>query len=287
MILLTVAAVLAALPAAQAKQARELEQQAHDLQAEGKFLEAQQPLQQAIALWEKAGPADRIEVLNDRVNLAAAYRRHGEPAKAVPLLEPTVKELQRLEHPDAPPMLRAALNNLATSYMYLERPADARHTWERCLALAGEGKPDAERARVLDNLAALELGEGDLDAADRYARKGYAEWIALRGKEDVDVAISTSTLGTIAMRRKKFDEARKLLHEALRVQEKLQGKDHPEVGAVLNLIGELELTTGHREAARTALERSYAIAKRSLTEDSSQFQEAKAGLEKLGLTPKP
>ena len=67
--------------------ARDIERQASIAQREGRFADAERLLGEAIAIWTRLRGPDDVEVLNDQMNLAVAYRRWGEAARAVPLLE--------------------------------------------------------------------------------------------------------------------------------------------------------------------------------------------------------
>jgi tetratricopeptide (TPR) repeat protein len=162
------------MPPAETERARSFERQASELQRSGRYLDAEKPLLAAIALWTKYRGADDIEVLNDTMNLAVAYRRHGDAARAVPLLERTSQGLAACKDADAPALRRRAMNNLAVAYQHTGRLAEARRTWESLLGLLGSA-PSEERARVLDNLASLLREVGDLSRAEAYARRGYED----------------------------------------------------------------------------------------------------------------
>jgi tetratricopeptide (TPR) repeat protein len=262
----------------QLKEATQLSDHGKELQDQGKFAESKTVLLQAVErLKQLSGAARDEELQRAQNNLATAYRRLGEPKKAVELLEALVKPKDPANAKDRV-SLRVLLNNLAAAYRFAGQAPEARRALEMCVSLAPE-PPDEDAAIALDNLAALLIGEGDLDAAEKYARRGNAAWSALRGKEDIDYAISLATLGSIAAGRAKADEARRLYGESLRLQEKLRGPWHPDLGGLLNLIGLFEFEAGHPDAARKALLRSLEISRRaSLREDHPQVEEAKLGL---------
>jgi tetratricopeptide (TPR) repeat protein len=267
----------------QVAEARRLEKEGNELQRAGKYAEAERPLQAAIDLWTKARGPDDVEVLNDSMNLAVARRRKGDFAGAVALLQKVSEGLARCKDKDAPQLRRRAANNLAAAYKYSGQPKKALAAWE---GLLKEIPADAaeERATVLDNLATLLLDDlKDVAGAERYARQGYAAWRALRGEgDDPDVAISETTLGTIALRKGDRKEARRLLEDAVRVLEASGGADSPNVAAALNLLSDVEEVEGRRDAARADLERSLAIA-RKLNLDSKHYLvvDAKQRLQRL------
>lgn len=243
-------------------------------------MDAEKPLLEAIALWTRYRGADDIEVLNDTMNLAVAYRRYGDAERAVPLLERASRGLAACKDPDAPALRRKAMNNLATAYQHAGRPPEARKTWEALVELMGD-TPSEERARVFDNLASLLRDLGDLSRAEVYARRGHEDWLKLRGEEDVDTAVSLALLGALETSKGSFKEARRHLEASLRITEKLRGREHPEVGAVLNLLAVLEVRTGNPGAARADYERSLAISRPLLDAKHHQITEALEGLQAL------
>ncbi|WP_223636665.1 tetratricopeptide repeat protein [Corallococcus sp. EGB] len=276
---------LAAMPPGDVARARELETQAHDSQAAGRYVEAEKPLQEAIELWARHYGPEHIEVLNDEINLGVSYRRRGDAARAIPLLEHAADGLQRSSDPDAPQLHRQALNNLAMAYRASGRLEEARATLEKCLAVLEQGDATPERARVLDNLANVLLDgpTPHLDEAARYSRRAFEEWKSLRGEEDADVATSMTTVGTILMRQGDLPGARPLLVRALALTQMIRGEEHPETGAVFCLLGELEQRSGNRGAAREHYEAALAIARKTFEHDSHpQVQDALNGLASLG-----
>lgn len=275
---LSFAVVAAIVFAASPVDAEALMEEGSQLLAAGRFAEAQKPLTAAVAAWKALGPNYEADFARAQNNLATAFRRQGQFERAIALLEEVVKaaEVAKVERV---PRLRVSLNNLATAYMYAKRPAEARSSWERAIALAPKGAPDEELARELDNLATLVLdGGGDLSEADALLRRSTMAWLALRGKDDLDYGISLSVLGTVQMRREQYPAARKTLGQALKVQAKTLGPEHPDVGALLNLLGELEVRDGHPAVARPYFVRSLAIAKKSLEPNHPQRLEAEDGL---------
>jgi hypothetical protein len=73
--------------------------------------------------------------------------------------------------------------------------------------------------------------------------------------------VSLAVLGALETSKGRYQEARSHLEQSLRITEKLRGREHPEVGGVLNLLAVLEVKTGHPAAARADHERSLAISR--------------------------
>ncbi|HYV45151.1 MAG TPA: tetratricopeptide repeat protein [Myxococcaceae bacterium] len=262
---------------------RKLEKEGNELLRAGHYADAEKSFQAAVDLWTKYRGPDDVEVLDDSMTLAVVRRRRGDFEGAVVLLQKVFEGLSRCKDPDAPQLRRRATNDLAASYKYAGQPKKAQVAWEGLLKILPADAAE-ERAVVLDNLAILLLDDlKDLAGAEKYAKQGYAAWRALRGEgDDPDVAISETTLGTIALRKGDRKEARRLLADAVRVLEASGGADSPNVAAALNLLSDVEEVEGHRDAARADLERSLAIS-RKLNLDSKHYLvvDAKQRLQRL------
>lgn len=262
-----------------ANKARDLEQRASLAQREGRYADADAPLLEAIAIWKRIGGPEHVDVLNDEMNLAVAWRRRGDFARSVPVLERVVVRLAASADPDARGLVLQAKNNLATAYRSAGRRDRAREMWEECLRAhdASLGaRPDAERARVLDNLSQVVAELGDAPAAERLARRGLAEWTALRGDDDVDTAKSKGSVAAALLMQHRLDEAEPLLMAALRTMEaKSHGLD---VASLLTLVGKLRFERGDRTAARAAFARALEITKGFYSDDHVQVRELRRSL---------
>jgi tetratricopeptide (TPR) repeat protein len=275
-------AVLLATPSPEIARARSLEETAFDLQRAGKYVEAEKPLEEAIAIWKKLRGPEDIEVLNDEINLAASYRRRGDAMLAVDLLERVIKTLDasRAEL-KLVNLRRSALNNLAVAYLDAGRYDAARRTLGSLLEGA-KGPPSDERARVLDNLANVEMELRQYERAEKHARLALADWRAMLGEEARDVAISMSVVGTATMLCGRLEEARPLLEGAVAMAERQFGRDHPTVGSLSNLMGKLDRETGHFDSAEAHYRRALALALKSgFTKDHPIAGDAQLGLRLL------
>jgi tetratricopeptide (TPR) repeat protein len=277
-----VLALLAVAPDKGAIAARGLEKRAAQLQREGQYREAEQPLLEAVKFWTKRAGAQSVDVASDEMSLAVSYRRRGDALLAVPMLERVAATLKEATAADAPELYRSALNNLGAAYYSAGRSKDARKAWEDCLALAGEGAATEERARILDNLANALLDEGLLAEAEPYSRKGLAAWQELKQGDDVDVGISMSVLGAILQRRNRLPQARPLLEGSLAMLQRVLGDDHPEVGAALNLLAALDVAEGRLEVARVGYTRAITLSRKAgLAETHANLKDAVTGLKKI------
>lgn len=236
---------------------QELLDQSAALQRAGKYKEAQAPLLEVLAQVKDPSSPVRRDAQN---NLGTAYRRNGEAAQAVAVLEPLLAVISGSAKADREEK-RIVMNNLAMAYLHAGRAADAQRLWERALALVPKTGDDEEAARALDNLAGLHLAANDPARAAPYATRAAAVWLRLHGKDSLDYGVSQSVLGTVAMRQGRFDAGRGHLQTALAIHIKVNGEAHPDCTPLYNLLGELEFLAGRFPQAREALTRSMQISK--------------------------
>jgi tetratricopeptide (TPR) repeat protein len=250
--------------------ARDLERRASLAQREGRFADADAPLLEAIAIWTALNGDDDIEVLNCRMNLGVAYRRRGDFEKAVALLEDVIAGLSRSTDVDAPGLLLMGRNNLATALRFAGRLDRAREMWTECLHAHGDRRTE-ERARVLDNLAMVHRDLGDYARSEELARRGLADWRAMRGDDDRDTATAMAAVGAAVMDQGRLDEAATILDEALRVAE--SASHELDVASALTLVGFTAYRRGDRTKARTSFERALTLTRRYRNDDHPEVRE--------------
>jgi tetratricopeptide (TPR) repeat protein len=263
--------------------ARELEGRASKAQREGRYADADAPLEEPIAIWTRLRGPDDVEVLNDQMNLAVAYRCHGEAARGIPLLERVVALLPRSPDPDVPALTITARNDLATAYRSAGHLSRARQVWETCLAAMDSvhgSAPHPERGRVLENLAVVLRDLRDFQASESYARRGLSEWRALRGENDLDTAASKSALGAALLEQGKLDEAQLVLDDAMRT---IESTGHElAVATTLTLVGALAARRGDRERARDSFRRALALTRKFYPDTHPEVVELLRSLAVLG-----
>lgn len=246
----------------------------------GDFEQSKTLLEQAAREYRSAGPDFEYEALASENDLATSYRRHGEAALAVSLLQRVATALPKAKAlpEDRLVLQRVALNNLGAALLDSGQYAEAHRTWDTLFALTKRLPIDEETARALDNQANLYLIEEKLPQAEKYFRQGNAAWLELRGKDSLDYAISRTGLGTVLSRSKRLREARVMITEALAVTERVLGATHPNVGGVLNLLADVEIDSGQYDAAEKLLKRSLAISEPKLAPNHSQIVTARNSL---------
>jgi tetratricopeptide (TPR) repeat protein len=140
--------------------------------------------------------------------------------------------------------------------------------------------PNAERARVLDNLSVVVRECGDAKAAEAYARRGLSDWTSLRGRADPDTATAMGGLAAALLEQGRLDEAAPLLDEARRF---FATHDHRlALGSVLTLVGSLALRRGDRDAARAAFTEALVATQEVLPEHHPEVRALQASLRAIG-----
>jgi tetratricopeptide (TPR) repeat protein len=148
----------------------------------GRYANAQQPLERALALREKLLGPEHPDVAQSLNNLAVLYHAQGQYAKAEPLYQRALAIREQALGPAHPDTARS-LNDLAALYHDMGAYGQAEPLYQRALAIREQalGPAHPDTARSLNNLAVL---YGDMGAY------GKAEPLLQRA-----LAISEKTLG--------------------------------------------------------------------------------------------
>src|SRR5262249_30944559 len=79
------------------------------------------------------------------------------------------------------------------------------------------------------------------------------------GPDDPRVALALGNLGTVALDRHQYDQAARQCERGVAIDEKVLGRDHPDLAFVLGCLGEARLGAGDARAAVEALERAASL----------------------------
>ena len=197
----------------------------------GLFTEAEENFSKDLEIRQQAHGPDSLEVSRCLNNMAALYQAWGGEhlAKARPLIERALEIRQETQHRleaqgakakdvrRVSMMVLASRNNLATQHLMEERFHEAKGEYEVVLtALEGAGNSKVaahRRAGVLRNLALVELGLEDGEAAEARAREAldiyrqdFLHW---------RIADAESVLGACLASQERLDEARFFLEASL------------------------------------------------------------------------
>jgi serine/threonine-protein kinase len=131
--------------------------------------------------------------------------------------------------------------------------ADALEIFRKAL---GADSPELVRAQI--GLALVLRARGLYPDADSLLRMSL-EVARTLPETELDIPIALSFLGKLRMRDGDFDEAERLLSEALTLRLSLLGREHPAVANALDALGELQLARGDAGSAETYFSEALAI----------------------------
>ena len=143
-----------------------------------------------------------------------------------------------------------ALNNLGITYVRSGKYSEAQPLLEQALAAEerSSDRQDFFYATILNNVAELRLGQGDLDDAFRLCDEGLQLREQIGNPEKL--GRSYITMATVLARRGQNGEAEKFFAKALGNREAVFGAEHPELLLALRRYSEwLALQGRHDQAA--------------------------------------
>ncbi|MET0984085.1 MAG: toll/interleukin-1 receptor domain-containing protein [Steroidobacteraceae bacterium] len=251
---------------------------AEALSGQGRFVEAEQALRQALALQKKAYSGLHPDIANTTENLALAIFDRGDLKTALPLMEKAVAMQRKLHAGQAHPDLAEALNNL----MFMVHASGDYDRAEYLLSqsiqmktkLLGDKHP--EIANGLNNLASMAQDRGEYARAESLYFRALTMQEELLGRVHPDVAQTLSNLATLLYDKGNADGALRHATEALEILRKLFPGDHPTVAATLDQIGYWLLLKKDLSGAREKLESALAMRLRLFGENHVQVAASRA-----------
>jgi CHAT domain-containing protein len=246
-------------------EARRLNSRCLEFYNAGKFDEALEPCQLALAIREKAVGSEQSDLATSLNNLGLLYDSKGEYAKAEPLYERALAIYEKVfggEHP----LVATALNNLATLYRAKGEYTKAESLYQRALAIVekASGSEHPNVATFLNNLAELYRTKGEYAKAEPLLQRALSINEKALGREHPNVATSLYYLARIYRAKGEYTKAESLSQRALSIDEKALGSKHPEVAADLNNLAELYYTKREYAKAEPLYERALAIVEKAL-----------------------
>jgi CHAT domain-containing protein/tetratricopeptide (TPR) repeat protein len=235
-------------------------QQAKELREAGRYVEATEIAQRAVALAEgQFGPedpkvADALELLGE------LYYAQNRYADAEPPMQRALAISEMAFGPDHP-SVGAALKDLSALYFQQRRYDEAEPRIERALAIAekalGPENPDVDV--YVNLLAAVYEGQTRYAKAEPVYKRALAIAEKARGPEHPLVALYLSNLGRLYGEERRVAEAEPLLNRALAMQEKAHGADHPAVASALDNLALLYSVNGPLAEAEPLFKRALSI----------------------------
>ena len=240
----------------------------------GRYREAGEYLQTALALRRKLTDIAPTEVAESLVSLASCMRNTNKYEDAERLYREALV-LRRSELGDDHLDVATTMMYLA---MVLERRADydrAEHLYRRALDLARRLVGDNHRitTRCLNGLANLHVSLGEFDKAERIYRRNLETNERLYESNHPFTLTARSNLAELLIRRGEFAEAEALSRELLDSRIQIFGAEHPDVAATLHTIGCALAGRQRLDSAKTHLRRALEMRRRLLGDMHTEVAE--------------
>jgi serine/threonine protein kinase/Tfp pilus assembly protein PilF len=237
--------------------------------AMGDYDHALGEFQEALALHEKQGLPEGVEIADTLNNLGNVLDDKGDQDKALAMLQRALAIRQKVLGPDHPDVAHT-LNNLGVVYHNKGDDTHAFEYYQRALAIEEKslGPEDPSVAGSLTNLGGLLADRGERDKALEYHRRALVIWEKTLGPDHPNTGITVNNIGEELRHRQRWDEALAQYARAEAIFTKAVGPDHPAVAMVLSNVGQARLGKREFRPAQVALERVFAICDKKTCEPS-------------------
>ncbi|MEM7281305.1 MAG: serine/threonine-protein kinase, partial [Pseudomonadota bacterium] len=207
------------------------------------------------ALTEANTTAELIEI---REVLANLYWARGPVEKAETMQRQVLKDHLELHGPTHPETLNAQAF-LAGVLLRLGKFEEARRNAEYLVSIgsAGEDANPSSIIQALSLLSSIHLQDGDVDAAEIYAREAYERNLSLHGADHIITRGSELSIASILRRQGRYDEAAMLLEDLQKYAYDHWGPEHKGYFRTLQMRGRLEKDRGDLTAAGDYFSRTY------------------------------
>jgi len=221
-------------------EAKRLNDKCINFREEGKYDEALEPCQRALAIREKVLGGENTDVAQSLNNLAGLYYLVGDYRKAEPLYKRALVIREKAlgsEHPK----VATVLSNLALLYQDKGDYAKAEPLYQRALAISEKALDEKplDVATLLNNLASMYSAKGDYAKAEPLFQRALAIREKSLGSEHPDVGESLNNLAELHHSKSDYTKAEPLYRRALLIVEKALGGGHPNVATSLSNLASL------------------------------------------------
>ena len=216
----------------------------------GRFIEAEQMFQRALAGQEKVFGPDHKSTLQVVNNLGISYKAQGKYAEAERMYQRALEGKEKALGSNHISTLQA-VHNLGALYLDLGKHAEAEHMYQR--ALAGKEKvldPNhISTLRTVNGLGVLYLNQGRHAEAEHMYQRALAGQQKALGPDHTSALRTASNLGTLYKHQGKYIEAKQMYQQALAGKERILGPDHTSTLQTIHNFGVLYENQGkHAEA---------------------------------------
>jgi tetratricopeptide (TPR) repeat protein/tRNA A-37 threonylcarbamoyl transferase component Bud32 len=231
--------------------------------AQGKYGDALEAEQKALALRERLVPANPQLVQTSLNGLAAVEMRMGDATAALATQRRALSLVETLYGKDHPEDA-VILNNMAGSLSLLGKYDEALAVNQRVLEIRektlGPNHPDVclSVGAVGQSLNLLKRNE----EAEGYLRRALDLCSKAFGDADPRLALTLNHLGAVLYDQKKYSEALPLYERSLAIREKSLGPEHPDLVFALDEIGNTLVAQHKQKQAVPYFERALHLCDR-------------------------
>jgi tetratricopeptide (TPR) repeat protein len=248
----------------------------------GLYPEAQRHLERALALQQKALPADHRDRLHTLNNLAEVYWYQGKYDAAAPLFTAALAGRRRVLGENDRETLSTTTNVAALQWAQ-GNYADAEALYIKALdamrRVLGPQHPDT--LLTMNNLALLYTQQGKLAQGQPLYTTALDGRTKVLGADHPDTLSTMSNLASLYARQGKYDQAEPLFTKATDAMRRVLGEDHPETLRSANNLGFVYLSSQKVAAAEQLYAKTLDTQRRVLGND---HPDTVATMGNLGLT---
>jgi tetratricopeptide (TPR) repeat protein len=201
--------------------------------------------------------AQQEDAWKEKTSAAGRAMVEGRSAESLRLYEEALQLAEEFGPED--PRLPRSLNNLANVYMVRGRRDEALRLYQRALRILEKqaGRESLDVAGTLESMAALHVLRAEVVSGflPRYPQLTKDAVVRLGS----DRPSQLDPMNTLTYAAVEADEAKSLLERALKIREKLQGKNHLGLIRSLEYLGKVYRIQNQPKRAETALRRALAL----------------------------
>ncbi|MGO9813306.1 MAG: tetratricopeptide repeat protein [Isosphaeraceae bacterium] len=244
------------------------EQEAAQLEEQGKFAEAERVVLEALETYRAVVGPESVEVARawHRIGRCRSARNDAGGAKEA---NERALMIRRKVLPGTHPDLGRSLNNLGLAEGSLGNKRRARELLEEAVRLWWSS---LESSSPLTAMGLTNLGTVQFELREYAAAKQSLEQaLAIRRKslppDHPDIAQSLGNLGVVQYGLREYAAAKQSFEQALAIRRKSLPPDHPDIATSLNNLGVVQYTLREYAAAKQSHEQALAIFRKSLPPD--------------------
>lgn len=183
----------------------------------GKYVQAEELLQHALALRQARLPDNHELIAGSYNDLGLIYSLEGDNDKALDHYEKALA-IYKNKHGDQHPKIAIANTNIAVAYRNIELYGDAINDLELALKIWENIYSGAHPAKafVLSNLGQTYLKMGNVNTALAYYENALKQYQASFGEKHPNVARVLNAIGNIKLSANQYNEALKYFQDALK-----------------------------------------------------------------------